>query len=737
MRIGVLVNELDNVYQSELLRGLYRAAGELDVKLLCLPGSELGRKHDYRRELQIAYHIGGRIKLAGIVSLTSTYVWGASTEEMQRFFAQFGDTPIVSVGNTIPGIPAIKSDNRSGMVELVDHLLHYHRFRRIAFVTGHQFNADSRERLAVFRERCALAGVEVDEEMILHGEFEHRITGAAIERLIASGKVPEAIIAANDEMGIGAITALAGIGVRVPEDVAVCGFDDLATVLYDGPPLSSVQQNVADQAELALRQVVAHVQSGVPIPGETFVPTRAVVRHSCGCSGLSTGLPRALLWQKPASAEEDLEHLRAALRVEMEGSKGALHAALANAVVRKRAAQEPLADLLSALPVLYRESHEAGASEDLRAAQVLLAEQAWLAAQKGLHMAPRVLDRVFPPWLLADILPRLPSSEFSLSGMLVTLRDGLIALGVQNGYLVLFSRLGSVRHWNECDLPDESQLVLAIRNGVAMSTSDFDRFPTTDLLPFPLFDEDGAAMYGLLPIFQRGEHYGYLILDITARYYVRVEQLREAIANVVTGTFVIGELDRAREILRKDLVRMSASQEQLVQLAERDELTGLLNRRGFLRKWSGAQGDSTVLLLVSADMDGLKAINDTWGHAAGDEAIQAFAGVLRACFRADDLIARFGGDEFVVLTQSFGPDTEARVRDRIRARIARFNDEGSKAWRLAASLGLVLVEASPVGPEQSLLEADRKLYDEKRRRKESGAGSPSGDQPDAIGQGSA
>ncbi|WP_341674756.1 GGDEF domain-containing protein [Niveibacterium sp. SC-1] len=736
MRIGVLVNELDGVYQSDLLGGLYRAAADLDVKLLCLPGSELGRNHDYRHELQIAYHMAGRIALAGIVSLTATYTWGASPEEMRRFFGQFGDTPVVSVGNAIPGIPAIKSDNRPGMIELIDHLLHYHRFRRIAFVAGHQFNIDSRERLAVFRERCALAGVEVDEDLILRGDFEHGITCAAIARLIASGKVPEAIVAANDEMGIAALTALTGLGLRVPEDVAVCGFDDLATILYDGPPLSSVQQDVAGQAELALRQLVAHLRSGVSIPAETLLPTRAVVRHSCGCSGLSSALPHALLWQRPASAKEDLMRLRRALQVELEGEAGAFHAGLAEAVARKRVVREPLTDLLTILPVLYRESRERSATEVQRATRILFAEQVWLAGQKGIHTAAQVLERVFPPWLLSDILPRLPSTEFSLGGMLAFLREGLVALGVQNGYLVLFSRLGKVRRWDDCDLPDESQLVLAIRNGAAMSTSDFERFGTTDLLPFPLFDERGAIMYGLLPIFQRGEHYGYLLLDIGTRYNVRVEQLREAIANLVTGTFVIGELDRARELLRQDLDRMSASQEQLVQLAERDELTGLLNRRGFLRRW-GEMRQVATLLLVSADMDGLKAINDTWGPAAGDEAIQAFATVLRGCFRSDDLIARFGGDEFVVLTKSFGADTEEQVRERLRKRIAKYNEDAGKTWRLAASLGLVVVEGGQAGPEQSLLDADRKLYDEKRRRKEAslGAAAPSHPESGQAGQG--
>jgi diguanylate cyclase (GGDEF)-like protein len=711
----VLINELDGVYQSELLRGLRRAARELDVHLLCFPGSGLATESEYWRELNIALHMAGRVQLDGIVSFNGTFTWSASHEETLRFFARFGDTPIVSLGNPIEGMPQIRPDNRSGMAALVDHFIGYHGFRRIAFIAGPEHNSDARERLAVFRERCAAAGVAIDESWILRGEFFQLEARRAVERMLDRGEVPEAIIATNDEMAIAALAALIERGLRVPEDVAICGFDDFATVLHDSPPLSSVRQDVAGQSELALRQLVAHLREGAPIPAETSVPTRAIVRHSCGCSGSSSGLPHALLWSEPPQAEMELSALRDALREEIAGTPGAFRKVLSTAA--QRVTSPRLDDLRNGLQILHREF--AVLPEFAQAAPLLMEGLVWLTGRERIGLAPEVLERVFPSWLLSDILQsRLPSSEFSLRGTLRFLREGLLALGVRNAYLALFTRPGHVRRWDDCDLPDEAQLVLAIRDGVAVPTADYERFETPALLPFPVFHQDGHAVYSLLPIFQQSEHYGYLILDIGTRYSVRLEQLREAIANLVTSTFVVGELDRARELLRRDLDSAQESKAQLAQLAELDELTGLLNRRGFLARAKAIRRDDrAILLLVTADLDELKTINDTWGHAAGDEALCAFAGVLRASFRADDLIARFGGDEFVVLTQSFGSDTETQVRERLARQMALFNERSGRAWTLAASLGIVLVEAAEAAFEVTMQEADRRLYEDKRQRK--------------------
>jgi len=754
LRIGLLINELDGMYQGEILNGLRATAEEQDVQLLCFAGNELATDNGFwRGEANINFELARRVALDGILSVTASFAWTVPPDAIERFFAGFGDTPVVSVGKASGKIPVVKPDNAQGMGELVDHFLLHHGFRRVAFIAGPEHNEDAIERLATFRACHARAGVPVDESLIIPGTFFQIAGRVAAEQLIASGRLPEAIIAANDQMAFAAIATLAEHGLQIPEDIAVGGFDDLAAILHDGPPLSSVRQETAGQAELALRMLVARLRNGELPDAETRVATRAIVRRSCGCSAVSMQAGAAALWEAPAVAEHELGILRTALRSELAGEKGRLTEALAAAASRaqaarsrdaghrrgagntargeaippasmagrvRRAVQAPFHDLYNMLRVLHGESGqmpapEAGAPS---ADALLFAAQAWLSDRERMSNASEVLERAFPAWMMSNILlTRLPSRDFNLSGMLAFLREGLISLRVRNAYLVLFPRLGSMQSWDVCDLPEEGQLVLAIRDGEPMSTADFERFPTSELLPMPVFHQDSAALYGILPIFQQHEHYGYLIVDVSRRYSVHLEQLRESISNLVTSTMVVGELDRARELLRQDLDRAHTSNEQLTALAEHDELTRLLNRRGFFAQASRGE-NSAGAILISADMDGLKTINDTWGHAAGDAALRALAAALRASFRAEDLIARFGGDEFAVLSRGNAtPQALAAVRERLHERIAAFNRESGQPWTLSASLGIVTVPPDVRTLENYMESADQLLYEEKRCRK--------------------
>ncbi|WP_341676391.1 GGDEF domain-containing protein [Niveibacterium sp. SC-1] len=721
-RVGLLIQKFDGLYQSELLRGLREEGRALGVHLLCFPGSELGSERPFWREFNVSFQLARRVRLDGLVSITNSYIWYLPDAEQAQFFASLGEVPVVSVGRAGHGVAEVRPDNRMGMAELVDHFIHDHGFRRIAFVAGPAHNADAHERLEVFRERHAAAGIPVDESLIVAGDFYGVAARAATRRLLAEQGLPEAIIAANDEMGFAVLATLHEHGVWVPRQVAVGGFDDLAALLADGPPLTSVRQDVAGQAALALRLLVAQLRGGPPVPADTVVPTRLMARYSCGCSGLHAG-ERGQQWESPTTAQTELQDLRTALAAEVAGERGRLQDVLGDALRRALANGRSLHDLQAMVQVLQAEraaADRAAARPPDALSDALNALPLWLVAQERLLGADAVLERVFPSWLISRILvTRMSSREFSLAGMTRFLADGLSSLGVRNAYLALYPRVGAVLRWDDCDIAEEAQLVLAIRDGEVLSTAEFERFPVAELLPMPVFHQPEHAAYGFLPLFQQREHYGYLILDVSRDYPVTVEQLREAISNLISSVMVVGELDRARDLLRRDLDQAHASNEQLAALAEHDVLTGLLNRRGFLGRIEVLRGERQgSLLLISVDMDGLKQINDRLGHAAGDEAICAMAQVLRASFRPGDLIARFGGDEFAVLATAGGADVEARLRARLETKLAAFNAENKAAWRLSASLGMVSIPALDRRPlDEHLATADRLMYAEKRQRK--------------------
>ncbi len=152
-----------------------------------------------------------------------------------------------------------------------------------------------------------------------------------------------------------------------------------------------------------------------------------------------------------------------------------------------------------------------------------------------------------------------------------------------------------------------------------------------------------------------------------------------------------------------------------------DELTGLYNRRGFLTL---AQSHITQaaraqrrFVLVMADLDGLKPINDTYGHKDGDVAIRLAGDVLRHSFRSTDVVARLGGDEFAVLALETHEGSEAAMLARVQAGLDAANAGGGRPYRIGMSLGLHPFAADgKVRLEDVMERADQLLYEQKRSR---------------------
>jgi diguanylate cyclase (GGDEF)-like protein len=152
-----------------------------------------------------------------------------------------------------------------------------------------------------------------------------------------------------------------------------------------------------------------------------------------------------------------------------------------------------------------------------------------------------------------------------------------------------------------------------------------------------------------------------------------------------------------------------------------DELTGLLNRRGFTTLAQGhlrlAGRTGQRFLLFFADVDGLKAINDQHGHHQGDDALVRAAEVLRRTFRQSDVVARYGGDEFAVLALDTSADRGASILRRLAENIDADNQRHPRGYRFDLSVGTLSLDGAREEALGALLvKADAALYREKRRR---------------------
>jgi two-component system cell cycle response regulator len=153
-----------------------------------------------------------------------------------------------------------------------------------------------------------------------------------------------------------------------------------------------------------------------------------------------------------------------------------------------------------------------------------------------------------------------------------------------------------------------------------------------------------------------------------------------------------------------------------------DPLTGLQNRRGFVtfaqRDLKLAQRQHTGMLLFFIDVDGLKLINDQFGHQQGDKALIEFADILKSACRETDLIARIGGDEFLISLKEDNELSAETLAERIQNKLDQRNQQSDRLYELSASMGIAVYEPGRLcSIDELIAEADKLMYERKKAKK--------------------
>jgi len=174
--------------------------------------------------------------------------------------------------------------------------------------------------------------------------------------------------------------------------------------------------------------------------------------------------------------------------------------------------------------------------------------------------------------------------------------------------------------------------------------------------------------------------------------------------------------------ISRDITDRKKSEEELHTASITDELTGLFNRRGFLilaqKQCEIAKRHRRHFSILFLDLDGMKKINDTFGHKGGDQALVDIAAILRKTFRESDIIARIGGDEFTVLiTEPPGSEIKKTLDQHVEENLRIHNERTKKGYRLSVSMGIVLYDPEhPCSLDELLTHADELMYENKQNR---------------------
>jgi diguanylate cyclase (GGDEF)-like protein len=220
----------------------------------------------------------------------------------------------------------------------------------------------------------------------------------------------------------------------------------------------------------------------------------------------------------------------------------------------------------------------------------------------------------------------------------------------------------------------------------------------------------------LAPLINAGQPIGVVVIESPreAAFTPDDEMALETIANQLTTGIAVARLhDREKRA------------------AITDGLTGVYNHRYFYQRLeqelAGAESQGYGLTVVVMDLNGLKALNDTHGHLAGDTALRAVAGILRDCTRESDTVARYGGDEFAVILPSATVDDANQLLDRLRSRLAthRALGNGVLLAPLTVSAGVAAYPADGLRAAALVAVADERMYAQKRATKRTEAAAPS------------
>ena len=190
----------------------------------------------------------------------------------------------------MPGslVDYVDVDNVQGALQAVRHLIALGR-RRVLTVTGPLDMAAAQDRLTGYRNALAQAGIDLDPTLELAGEFDQSAARDAVERFIAAGGEFDAVFAASDAMALGAMAAISRSDRRVPQDVAVVGYDDSGLALSSDPPLSSVRQPIEEMGREMARALLAQLAKSRPVPRSVVLGTELVVRGSSGGDATERG----------------------------------------------------------------------------------------------------------------------------------------------------------------------------------------------------------------------------------------------------------------------------------------------------------------------------------------------------------------------------------------------------------------------------------------------------------------
>lgn len=516
-------------------------------------------------------------------------------------------------------------NQKLGIRKITKHIIEQHNVTNLHFLCGRENSDISNERLEAFKEVLEEHNIKYDDSMKSYGDFWDGPAKKAVQKLVDEGRVPGAIICANDSMAIAAVSVLQRNGYKCPRDVIVTGFDGIEYIFYSNPKITSAMcsyQYLGMETAKFILQVDSQLKNNAHVePFSKFVEPNLIISESCGCASNSSGS-----FQKAFSNQS----------IEFITSTGAYYN-------------------------LFRD-------EEYAYSQLSFSIQECSNLDEVSQKMHEVLKMNMKCYLKAECIsnencPNISHTESVYGDLMYVLFD-------------------STSPQNEKKLFDTKNLVYNIDE---------------------LFEIKKPLIFS--PLNHIDLTLGYLVFYFDFYHkenFNKVSQITTWISNALFGFRTL----KYQHYLQNRIERMYSL----------DALSGLYNRTAFLKMFEELQKNENVevMTLVMCDLDNLKMINDTYGHAHGDIAIKTVANAFLSSFDSKKCICcRYGGDEILALfTKKIDGEY---VEEAINNYIKEYNENSGNPYKVSASIGIY--SSHDKNFDSMLSFADELMYKKKMAKK--------------------
>jgi len=566
----------------DIWRAVNDVGREQKVNVISMMTHHFESPFGFDHQANILYDLAGPDSVDGVIIWTPIATHYVDLAGVQSLFDRYRSLPLVSIEGGPTGIPQVNVDFYQAMREEIIHLIEHHGYRRVAFIRG----PDTAQTTAQIRYQAYLDVLEeynlpFDPNLVTPSSkygWDRTVGEAAISTLLDERQANfEAIVAASDNIALGAMNALQSRGIHIPKDVAIVAFDDEEYSEYVTPPLTTVALRTYEQGRLAAEMLLTLIE-GDEVPAEASVPLKLIIRESCGCTNAAVAevIPPPQKAGKQ-SFETIITTERDSLIAEMKQAAGtAAHnlnpnwAELLLTKFETELNKTPIGTFLQELEsILHQVIADGGRVvvwqnvitvlrryilPTLENRQVLArAEELWLQAQILIgNIAQRVqgyqnLQTEQLTRTLNEIGAALLTT-FDIEGLMDILAEELPRLDICGCYLTLYE--------NPQQPADRSRLMLAYnKQGRLDIEPEWQSFPSNLLVPREVLPSERPYNLIIEALYFRERQLGLLIVEEGPRQSFIYDTLREQISSALQGALLVQQVqENTAEIARQKYV---------------------------------------------------------------------------------------------------------------------------------------------------------------------------------------